>query len=152
MKPFKDWNISSYYGPEAVKFMLEELVSRKNKLEKMEHAKLWWSMFALFCAAVFFLFGYRVVNTHGTDYSANFLSALLGHPVLLILMLLLSISFIQLNHFVKKANKAEKEFDELREEFIARSTELWEMDATWEARDKVFSFMKQEHDINLYHK
>ncbi|GAE35892.1 DUF2663 family protein [Halalkalibacter akibai] len=150
MKQFKEWNVKPYYGPEIVGIMLEELVARKNKVEKMEKAKMRWSLFAMGCAAIFFLFGYKAFGNVGM--SNNILNVLLGSPLILVLLLLLSIGFIQLNFFVKKTTKAEKEFDELREELISRSTELWETDDTWESREAVYSFMKREHDINLYHK
>ncbi|WP_227936154.1 DUF2663 family protein [Alkalihalobacillus deserti] len=150
MKPFKEWNLKSNYGPEVVKIMLEELVDRKNKVEKMEKAKIRWSLFLMFCAAIFCLFGYQTFQQ--TNLNSNILSTLIEQPIILMLMLLLSVGFIQLHFFGKKEKKAEKEFDELREEIITRSPEFWERDVTWELRETVYSYMKKEHDINLYHK
>jgi hypothetical protein len=152
MKLFKEWNVKAYYGPEIVKVMLEELVARKNKLEKMEKAKIRWSLFAMLCAAIFLLFGSKALKSQQLSFDTNILAAIIGHPLVLVLMLLLSIGFIQLRYFVKKAKKAEKEFDDLREELIERSSELWPNDSDWESREALFSFMKDEHDINLYHK
>ncbi|MDT8860050.1 YpbF family protein [Alkalihalobacillus sp. MEB130] len=152
MKLFKEWNVHKYYGPEIVKIMLEELVSRKEKFEKMEKAKMRWSFFAMGCAALFLLFGSRAITSQQVSLNTNILSAVIGHPAVFLLMILLSIGFIQLRYFVKKAKKAEKEFDELREEMIDRSSELWEKDSDWKAREALYSYIKKEHDINLYHK
>lgn len=152
MKPFKEWNVNSNYGPEVVKVMLEELVTRKNKVEKMEKAKTRWSLFSMFSASIFCLFGYQAFQVQQTSLNSNILNALVGQPAVLLLMLLLSIGFIQLHFFGKKEKKAEKEYDELREEIIVRSPEFWETDVTWESREAVFSYMKNEHDINLYHR
>ncbi|MFC0472933.1 DUF2663 family protein [Halalkalibacter kiskunsagensis] len=152
MKLFKEWNVEAHYGPEIVKVMLDELVTRKNKLEKMERAKLRWSLYAMFCAAVFLLFGSKVLSSQQLSFNTNILDTIIGHPLILALMLLLSIGFIQLRFFVKKAKKAEKEFEELREEFIDRSSELWPNDTDWESREALYSYVKKEHDINLYHK
>ncbi|WP_332693448.1 DUF2663 family protein [Halalkalibacter lacteus] len=152
MKLFKEWNVEAHYGPEIVKVMLEELVTRKNKLEKMEKAKLRWALFVMLCVAIFLLFGSRVLTSQQLSFNTNILAAIIGHPLILALMLLLSIGFFQLHFFVKKVKKAEKEFDELREEFIDRSSELWPNDTDWESREALYSFVKKEHDINLYHK
>lgn len=150
MKVFKEWNIRS--GPVIVKVMLEELVKRKDKLEKMEKAKMRWSLYALFCLAILFLLGFQVFSSHHVSFNTNVLSLIVTHPYMLFLLLLLSIGFIQIRFFTKKSTKAEKEFEALREELIIRSTELWEEDIEWEAREDVFSYMKKEFDINLYHK
>jgi hypothetical protein len=152
MKTFKEWNVNLSYEPKVVKVMLEELVNRKNKLEKMEKAKMQWSLFAMACTAIFLLLGYNALSSQQVGMNTNILTALFGQPIILFLLLLLSVGFVQLNFFVKKTTKAEKEFDELREEIISRSTELWESDVSWESREAVYSFMKKEHDINLYHK
>ncbi|MFC0559842.1 DUF2663 family protein [Halalkalibacter alkalisediminis] len=152
MKPFKEWNVKSNYGPEVVKVMLEEIVVRKNKVDQMEKAKIRWSLYLMFCAAIFCLFGYRAFQFQQSQLSSNVLSALIGQPIVLMLMLLLAIGFFQLHFFGKKEKKAEKEFDELREEIIARSLEFWEADVNWKSREAVYSYMKEEHDINLYHK
>ncbi|WP_332630051.1 DUF2663 family protein [Halalkalibacter flavus] len=152
MKLFKEWNVRKYYGPEIVKVMLEELVARKEKLEKFEKAKMYWSIFAMGCAALFLLFGSASLSRQQMSLNTNILSAMVGHPLILLLMLLLSVGFIQLRLFVKKAKKAEKEFDELREEIIDRSSELWEKDSDWKSREALYSYIKKEHNINLYHK
>ncbi|GAE25685.1 hypothetical protein JCM9140_1692 [Halalkalibacter wakoensis JCM 9140] len=152
MKVFKEWNVAKYYGPVVVKVMLEELISRKEKLEKMEKAKMLWSLFAMGCVAVFLLFGTTVLSNQQLSFQTNLLSAMVSHPLILVLMLLLSIGFIQLHFFGKKAKKAEKEFDQLREELIDRNTEFWDNDTDWKAREALYSYVKKEHDINLYHK
>ncbi len=152
MQPFKEWNVNGSYGTYTVKVILEELVSRKNKYDKCEQAKRRWSWFALLSVAILLMFGYRILAVNGLSLNGNVLSVVVDEPFLLLLILLFCIAFFQIRFFDKKAAKAEKEFDELRFEVIERNTELWEKDQSWEMRERLYSFMKQEHDINLYHK
>ncbi|WP_088102250.1 DUF2663 family protein [Halalkalibacter urbisdiaboli] len=150
MGELKKWKLNeSVTG--VIEVMLEELITRKHKLEKLEKAKTWWSLLVMFCLAVFLFFGYEHFMK-GSTYGANFLSILFENQLLLLLIVVLAIGLSQVRYFEKKAKKAEKEFDALREEFIDRSSELWDGDEDWTNRQNVFTMMEKEFEINLFYK
>ena len=147
-----DWKQKNYESNLVVKVMAEELISRQRKMNKLEKARIIWTSFLLGCLLIFVFFGYKIYNWKGLAFSGEYLSAFTSYPLFILLILVLVIAFIQLNIFEKKGKKAEKEFEELRAEFIDRNAELWEKDRDWKNREEVYSYMKKEYDINLYHK
>ncbi|NEU31099.1 DUF2663 family protein [bacterium LRH843] len=153
MNKLKESNsISRSYGPNIVMVMMEELISRQKKLDKYEKARTRWSWLVLFLLAILLFWGYKVYIWYTIPFNSNILSTFTKEPFMLTLLLLIAVGLIQLKYFVKKSTKAEKEFEELRMEFIERNSELWSEDESWKQREVLLSFMKKEHDINLYHK
>lgn len=130
--------------------MLDELISRQRKFNRMEKARIIWATFVFVCLAILLFFCYQFLTWHHPSIYSNLLS-LINEPQMFFLLLLLVIGFIQLRYFVKKSTKAEDEFEELRKELIERNAELWEDDLLWEKREAVYSYMKDVHGINLYH-
>ncbi|ERN54136.1 YpbF family protein [Alkalihalophilus marmarensis] len=153
MTGMKQWNIHPDALTNVSKVMLEEMIARKEKWEKLNKAKNHWSSFTLLSLGLFLLFGAQVLRgSSGLHFSSNFLSILVGNTILLLLILLFIVGIVQVKLLSKKTTKAEIEFEALREECIERSSELWEKDQSWQQRESVFTYMKTEHDINLYHK
>ncbi|TWI54610.1 DUF2663 family protein [Halalkalibacter nanhaiisediminis] len=152
MKQFKERNMKGINDQGIVNVMVKELVIRKNKLEKLEKAKVNWSLFTLMCLAIFLLFGYQLIIGQNGSFGNSILTEFTKSPFLFVLLLLFTISFIEIHFFEKKATKAENEFEALRMELIERNTELWPNDESWEVRDRLYSYMKDKHNINLYYK
>jgi hypothetical protein len=129
MTGMKQWNIHPDALTNVSKVMLEEMIARKEKWEKLNKAKNHWSSFTLLSLGLFLLFGAQVLRgSSGLHFSSNFLSILVGNTILLLLILLFIVGIVQVKLLSKKATKAEIEFEALREECIERSSELWEKD------------------------
>ncbi|WP_368504539.1 DUF2663 family protein [Alkalihalophilus sp. As8PL] len=152
MKQFKEWNINPYALTKVSLVMLEEMVTRKEKWDQYKKAKDHWSLFTLLSLGLFLLFGAQVIRSVGGAIGPNLLSILVGNVFLLLLILLFAVGLVQVKLFTKKVTKAEDEFESLRIECIDRSSELWEEDQGWKYRDDVFTYMKKNHDVNLYYK
>ncbi|MED1561274.1 hypothetical protein AJ85_13335 [Alkalihalobacillus alcalophilus ATCC 27647 = CGMCC 1.3604] len=132
--------------------MLQELIKRKKKLDKMEKSLKIWSIFVLSALAIIsvialysFLFG-RL----RTGFSYHQLLQMDSSTIFLILLLVTGI--FQVRYFQKKEKKAEKEFEELRFEMIDKSPEIWNDDIQWKKRHRFFKAIEKRHDINLFYK
>lgn len=52
----------------------------------------------------------------------------------------------------KKFEKAEKDFEELKEDVIDRSSDIWNSEVLEVKRIAQYHELKNKYDINLYHK
>ncbi|MEK4564822.1 DUF2663 family protein [Alkalihalobacillus sp. FSL R5-0424] len=131
----------------VAKQIVDELIKRKTKLDQFEKRKNKASLIVLLLSLVFALFGVSW-GGHG----------MLGLPVSLngffgiFLAMLMGIGLFRMVHFNKKTEKADKEFEELREEFISRQEEFWQDDRNWKERHKVFTQLQHTHDINVFYR
>lgn len=135
----------------ATKQMLQKVVERKRKYDKlhMRHLTVMW--LTVFSA---FLFSYYLYKTIVIPYSHSFLvmfSQFVGDSKNLYGTILVGGLYGLMNVLREKRDKAEEEFHALRCEIIDKSTDLWGKDDQWENRHLVFEMMKREYDINLYH-
>ncbi|MED3646752.1 YpbF family protein [Halalkalibacterium halodurans] len=129
--------------------MIEELIVRKEKWDKLEKQLRFWSVLGL----AFLLLGIIHVivlttSTH-TTYLLQFIS---GNQTFLFVLLGVALSFFQMQFVHKKAEKAETEYEELRKELVERSVELWDTEPLWQKRNETFQHLKDTFDINLYYK
>jgi hypothetical protein len=69
----------------------------------------------------------------------------------ILVVLLIVGGYATAQYYKKKEEKAETEYHNLRCEVIRKSTELWPQPIQWQKRHEVFSMMKNEFDINLFH-
>ncbi|GAE28982.1 DUF2663 family protein [Alkalihalobacillus hemicellulosilyticus] len=152
MGGLKEWNIQNDYSSPVVKVMLEELIERKEKLKKLEKYNRYSGYLTLILLSLLLLVCYIEFTQRLSSSYQSLLTSVLNNSLFLLVLLLTGLSLIYVQYFHKKVTKAEKEYEELREELMNRSSELWEDDTQWLARDHVFHYMKAEHDINLYYK
>lgn len=142
----KEWKLLS----NVAKTMLNELIERHEEYNKFERARFLWGLFALFCLGCLLMYSYDLFFwQHGT-IKGNILHFATSKPLFWLLIIILTIALVHVQHFMKKATKAEDEFEALRKEVIERNQELWEHDHSWAERDAIYEYMKKEHDINLY--
>jgi hypothetical protein len=135
---------------QATKQLLQNVVERKKKYEKMKKMHLLFLWFA-----VFYSFGYLYVlyYTIIEPYSYSLwimLSKFFQHSYQLYTFLIAVGLFGGVKIYHDKKEKAETEFHALRCEIIDRSKDLWRNEG-WMNRHKVFQMMKDKYDINLYH-
>lgn len=136
---------------QATKQILQHVVERKRKFERLQrkHRKVLWSSVGV--ASSFFIYLYVYVVT---PYAYSFFEIFAAFVNQSIHFLYL-VATIGLAGYVKmlknRMDKAEKEYQLLRCEIIQKSKMLWEQEAEWKNRHKVFDMMKNKYDINLYH-
>nr|WP_246421507.1 DUF2663 family protein [Texcoconibacillus texcoconensis] len=82
----------------------------------------------------------------------SYLTLILGDQWLLLLLLMMSLSFYQVTMRKSKLDKAEKDFDELREDIIDRLSDIWDTEENWKEKHKLFQELKNDYDINLFYK
>ncbi len=151
MKRMNERESDTLYHSNVVKVMLDELVLRQEKLTRMERARIYWALFVLACLAALLFFSYDLLTWRQSTITGNLLNVATSEPLLLILVALIIIGMMQVRLFVKKSTKAEDEFESLRKEVIERNSELWEGDHLWQQREAIYSYMKKNYGINLYH-
>ncbi|WP_059103507.1 DUF2663 family protein [Shouchella shacheensis] len=127
--------------------LLEELVLRKAKLDKMERGRMYAGLSVLASAVLLLVLISRTITMRSLP-----LAELTATPLRIAVLLVLAGALARLTTLSKKAKKKENEYDDLRAEVIERSEELWYDDDDWAERASVFAAMKERHDINLYHK
>ena len=131
--------------------ILDSLVKKKRK-EELYRKRLINSGLLLVCSILLFVV-YFLFKTNGTgEIGSNPITFLLGDKFFRILFCFFCSLLGVLNYNKKKFDKAEKELDKLREEFIDRGSEIWD---PFEDRGKYVSILKdfkKMYDINLFHK
>ncbi|MCR6110621.1 DUF2663 family protein [Bacillus sp. A301a_S52] len=73
-------------------------------------------------------------------------------PFILFFTILSIITFAWLQQVTAKFEKAEKDYDQLKEDMIDRAADIWSSPEAWKKRSEIFRELKEKHDINLYHK
>lgn len=136
---------------QATRKMLQKVVERKQKFDKLTflHLIIMWS--AIIVAFAYFLFLYYTVFKPYSYSFATVFSVFVNNSVHLFMLMAVIGLFGLMNVFRQKRDKAEKEFHLLRCEIIDKSTDLWGGEDQWKNRHLVFEMMKKNYDINLYH-
>ncbi|MGG3844917.1 DUF2663 family protein [Aeribacillus composti] len=139
------------YTDQPTKHMLQGLIERKREFETYKQKCLVWKIITFVEVIIFIVFIYfNVYQRLETDLL--FVLFYFFQSSHLFAVLLIAFSYSTAVYFKKKEEKAEKEYHELRWEIIDKSTDFWKSEEEWMNRDKVFSVMKKEFDINLYYK
>lgn len=140
----------SDHTDQATKQMLQNVVDRKKKFERLEkkHRNVLW--LTIITAASFIIYLYlNIINPYSYSFYEMFSRFVneFNHVFLLICTIGL---YGYLTIIQKKVDKAEKEYQLLRCEIVSKSKVLWEDETAWKNRHHVFDMMKREFDINLY--
>ena len=136
---------------QATKQMLQHVVDRKRKYESFQrkHRTIMWCANGIAILFVVYLYLFILI-----PYSYSFFTifSVFVNQSYHLLFLISTIGLYGYLSIIKnKMDKAEKEFQLLRCEIIAKSKMLWEKESEWKNRHKVFEMMKKNYDINLYH-
>jgi hypothetical protein len=134
----------------ATKQMLQNVIERKRKWDKVKQLHLmllWSSVFLAFCFIYYFY--NRIIGPYSYSFEAVF-SAFFSKESHLFALLLIFGMFGAVKVLYHKKEKAEKEYHALRSEIIDRSKDLWKEDS-WKKRHQVYELLKKHWDINLYH-
>jgi hypothetical protein len=135
----------------ATKVMLNNVVKRKKKYERLKSRHLFVMSFTLFFSFCYLLYLYmKVAVPYSHSFSAMF-SAFVNDSANLYFLFVAMGSFGLMNLLREKRDKAEKEFHALRCEIIDKSKDLWKKEEAWSGRHIVFEMMQEKFDINLYH-
>ncbi|WP_078553227.1 DUF2663 family protein [Bacillus alkalicellulosilyticus] len=147
-KSTKDKEYQRYVSSIGI-VLLDTLVERKNKEKKIETLLTNWSLTTLGCLLLGCIYGYYTFSSQNVQ---NKLDGMASNILLFVFIGILAVCLSQIKLVKKKLEKAEDEFDALRFEVIERSEELWDTKERWKNREKVYELMKNEYDVNLFHK
>lgn len=135
---------------EATKQMLQNLIERKRKLDKLHKKQMFFlSLFFLYTFLFIYLF-YKKLLIPYSDSAFQIISSFFDSRMMLLLLLAGAALLGAVKIFRDQKDKAEEEFHALRCEIIDKSKDLWKNDA-WEKRHKIFEMMERKFGINLYH-
>ncbi|AKP47628.1 MULTISPECIES: DUF2663 family protein [Bacillus] len=135
---------------EATKQMLQNLIERKRKLDKLHKKQMFFlSLFFLYTFLFIYLF-YKKLLIPYSDSAFQIISSFFDSRMMLLLLLAGAALLGAVKIFRDQKDKAEEEFHALRCEIIDKSKDLWKNDA-WENRHKIFEMMERKFGINLYH-
>lgn len=136
---------------ELSKKTLLSLMKKKEKENKMQKRLNWVggvTIMVIVTLATYFYF--KMKMNGGVGSSA--LTFILSDTLILTFMAILSMLIYSMFQFKRKFDKAEKDVDKIREDIMDRSYEFWRTKEELEERYKVFEYLKDKEDINLYHK
>ncbi|WP_157811997.1 DUF2663 family protein [Alteribacter populi] len=131
-------------------FIVQALIKAKSKEEKAEKAVIKAGVVHLVILLVAIV--YTVVAIFMQYQASSFFTAILNDGIFIVLVSFLIISFVNVRFKKESLDKAEKDYDELREDVIDRSPEIWEELEFPSSRKKLYEFLLEKHDINLFHK
>jgi hypothetical protein len=130
--------------------MLQNLIERKRKLDKLHKKQMFFlSLFFLYTFLFIYLF-YKKLLIPYSDSAFQIISSFFDSRMMMLLLLAGAALLGAVKIFRDQKDKAEEEFHALRCEIIDKSKDLWKNDA-WENRHKIFEMMERKFGINLYH-
>lgn len=136
---------------EATKKMLQKVVDKKRKFDKLKLRHLFVMWTTIFLSFFYFYYLYKVVMIPYSYSFAAMFSDFVDHTSNLYMLVIIVGLYGLMNLLREKREKAEKEYHALRCEIIDKSKDLWKKEDEWKNRHKVFEMMKKNFDINLYH-
>ncbi|SER45524.1 DUF2663 family protein [Salipaludibacillus aurantiacus] len=132
-------------------YLIEAVIKAKEKETVSEKRVIRAGTAVLLCTG--FLVMYVIYQwSRMTQMESAFLLNLIADPIVLMFMLIIGLTYAILQNEKYKYEKAEKDYDLLKEDIIDRASEIWSSPESWEERAELFSDLKQKHNINLYHK
>ncbi|MCT8138852.1 DUF2663 family protein [Anaerobacillus sp. CMMVII] len=133
------------------KATLLSLMKKKEKENKMQTTLNFIGGFTIFVILIFAgYFYYKMKVTGGLGSSA--LTFIVSDIIIVTLLGILAFLIYSMFHFKRKFDKAEKDVDKIREDIMDRSYEFWRTQEELQERYKVFKYLKDSQDINLFHK
>lgn len=149
MDALKQWNLPRPQS-DVTLVLLNELVERKMEEKEYKAKSQFYSyVFMLLLVGSGGLIVYQLQVSTSILWEVFSLSKA---PFIVVLIMLTGFVYYLLRRVTKKLKKAEDELDSLRLEVIDRSEELWKSESQWEKRHDVFTYMKDNYDINLFYK
>ncbi|UTR14603.1 YpbF family protein [Salipaludibacillus sp. LMS25] len=132
-------------------YMIRAIIKAKNK-EKAAEKKLirvgFLVIFSLISLTVYVFKNWM----HWFQVEGSIFQTIITDPYILFLTILFIITFAWLQQVTLKFEKAEKDYDQLKEDMIDRAADIWSSPDDWKKRPDIFRELKEKHDINLYHK
>lgn len=131
-------------------YLINAIIKAKLKETKAEKKLFWAGLYVLGSAAGFLL--YLSTQWELLINSSSMLTTIASDPIVLIFMSLLGFFSVYMQNVKFKFEKAEKDYDQLKEDMIERASEIWSSEEEWNERSHIFDDLKRNYDINLYHK
>ncbi|MFT8316881.1 MAG: DUF2663 family protein [Sporolactobacillus sp.] len=130
--------------------LFKELIERKKEEDKLKKREAYtgYSLLVICSALVvdlFFLQTQQLTSLHE-------LNRLFSDPIVWLLLLLAFVILLFFQHYRKEADDAEDDYDDLREEAIDRSWEIWPRDLSQASRERAMRYLLDIEHINLYYK
>ncbi|RNA69108.1 DUF2663 family protein [Alteribacter keqinensis] len=130
--------------------VVKALVKAKRKEEKAEKTVIRAGILCL-CVLALAVF-YMITAVFLSHHSSQYWTVMIHDPVMIILIAVLVYTFANLKNKKKSQDKAERDFDRLREDVIDRSSDIWQLQHSTADRETYYQHLMKEHNINLYHK
>ncbi|RXJ03906.1 DUF2663 family protein [Anaerobacillus alkaliphilus] len=150
MKDFEEFlkqvNISDHS-----KTTLLFLMKKKEKENKMQRNLNIIGVTTIITILLFASYFYYKMKING-GLGTSALNFILNDSLLLFLMATLAFLLYSMFYFKKKFDKAEKDVDKIRDDILDRSMDYWKTKDELKERYKVFKYLKDKQDINLFHK
>ena len=135
----------------TTKKVLLKIIEKKKKFDLLKNRHLsvmWLTIFSAFC---YFIWLYKHIAIPYSHSFAVMFSVYVEESWNLYILLLLIGAFGYMNVLRQKRDKAEKEFHDLRCEFIDKSKDLFGNSKEWKSRHELYNRIKDSYDINLFH-
>jgi len=135
----------------TTKKVILKIIEKKKKFDllKRRHILIMWcTIFTTFC---YFLWLYKQIAIPYSHSFAVMFSVYVEESINLYILLFIIGVFGYMNVLRQKRDKAEKEFHDLRCEFIDKSKDLFGNSETWNRRHEMYNKLKDFYDINLFH-
>ena len=130
--------------------LIEQVIHYKRKEEKAKQCVNFWGAFVLVVLAIFLLISWYFNRSLDLTLSNILYSIRNVFSLAAIVCIVFGIGKLM---FAKKDyEKAEDEFEQLREEIIDRQEQLWDTAERWENRSELFTEIDKQYGINLFHK
>ncbi|WP_416149680.1 DUF2663 family protein [Salipaludibacillus sp. HK11] len=143
--------IDSFENIDSVEtYLINAIIKAKSKESKVGK-RLWRAGLYVLASVAGFMF-YLSTQWGTLTEGPTLLAGVASDPVVLVFMTLLGISYVNLQNIKFKFEKAEKDYDQLKEDMIDRASEIWSTPEKWKERARIFNELKTKYDINIYHK
>ncbi|MDF2556454.1 MAG: hypothetical protein K0R71_282 [Bacillales bacterium] len=136
---------------ETTKVILNELVEKKDKLDKAEKYYRYHVLFSFGLSIILLYSIYQAIGQFDVIHFGTLQMLITQNNLNLFLVILLILDFAWLKVAKGKCTKLETEFHQLRMEIVDKAKDLWKSDEAWSGRHHVFSVIKEKFDINLYY-
>mgnify|MGYP001371862043 CR=1 FL=1 len=140
---------SEFSLDEVTKEMLLAVIEKKKKWERLEKRATVLQAASFIGVAVFLL--YVIANAAAVATWGERFAWFFATPAHIFILLLLCTVYWTAVYYKGKSEKAEEDFHALRCEIIQKSIDLWKDEEQWNGRHRLFAWLKQEYDINLYY-
>lgn len=131
--------------------ILTDLIQANEKVKKREKSEKQWRMTTLVTFTTFLIAFLFNSVLHDWPDVVKMTEALLTNQINLVFLIVTIGSYGFLQMKMKKLDKAETDFDQLRRELVRRSEEFWPFPNKLDDKQKVYAWMKQQYGINLYY-